>query len=684
MKARLFFSGVVFLFLFVSLSRGDFSNFVWSKTGENGNWTSALNWDGPAGQYPDDPDERAVFHNPSGMGMPIQTATMSNGLGQLVFNYSGWTIYTDYKPLRLDPYSAEGSYNAIFSYAQGGAGVNLIYPEVELLRAGLNIHTGSDSTLVFGWSYGGGFIGSYAPVISSVNPTSEDTGAVRLDGASTVSSPFYLRQGTLLVRYSGPGGDALGSSTGTVFIGGDEWVTDGGWARLLTDADGASVTKNLRVRSYSGHNVQAVLGGQHTSGSSTFSGTVTLDLDASLTAAGSSTVSFTNTISGAGGITKTGIGTVQLHGSNTYQGATTVQSGILELVGDHRLPVNTTVTVAPGATLALSGTSGQTLASLNGGGSVTAGGGHLSVGSGLFEGSISGSCSFEKIGSGALTLSGANSYIGPTFVSGGTLRLGRDHSLPTGTSLTLANTAGVILDLAGHDQAISSLNGGGSAGGTVALGGGELTVLDGSFAGSITGSGSVKKDGGGVLVLSGQNNYTGGTRVEGGSLLVNGYHLGGGVFRVSEGALLGGLGRLDANISVDPGGILAPGLFSTGSLTVGGNVFLKGILQIQLESGIMPGDCTRLLTEGLLAIPQATLDLQWSGTLSENAYVFAEYGQLDGDAFGHIVKLPDGYRIDYDFQGQHQIALVLIPEPATLLLLGVGILFVRRGGRKVR
>lgn len=96
--------------------------------------------------------------------------------------------------MRLDPYSSEGSYDALFSYAQGGAGVNLIYPEVELLRSGLNIYTGSDSTLAFDWTYGGGFIGSYAPTISTVNPTSVDTGAVRLDGPSTVSGPFYLRQ----------------------------------------------------------------------------------------------------------------------------------------------------------------------------------------------------------------------------------------------------------------------------------------------------------------------------------------------------------------------------------------------------------------------------------------------------------------------------------------------------------
>ncbi|HOQ04693.1 MAG TPA: autotransporter-associated beta strand repeat-containing protein [Anaerohalosphaeraceae bacterium] len=760
------------VFWVASSSWGDFTEFVWSRTGDNGSWSAAANWSGPTGQYPDDPDERAVFNSSVGMGMPIQTATMSNGLGQLVFNYTGWTVYTDYKPLRLDPYSVEGSYNAIFSYAQGGSGVNLIYPEIELLQPGLNIHTASGSTLAIGWSGGGGFIGSYAPVISSLNPANSDTGAVRLDGPSSVSSPFYLRQGTLLVRYVGTG-DALGTSTGTLNIGGDQWVTDGAWARLLTDASGAAVTKNLRVRSYPGANVNAVLGSNHTSGSSTFSGTVQLDLNAALTAAGSSTVSFTNTISGTGGITKTGSGTVRLSGSNTYQGVTNISSGTLQLGGNNRLPTGTSVTLAnaAGATLDLAGYN-QTIAALNGGGAsggtVALGGGQLTVGEGYFAGVISGAgslvksgsgvlalsggntyggattinggtlrigrsnClptitdltvasealfelgifsqtiaslsgagevsmssgqlavgsgsfagllsgvgSLEKVGSGILTLSGANSYSGQTRISGGTLRLGGHNCLPISTFVSLADASGVTLDLAGYNQSITVLSGGGTNGGTVALGGGQFTVNGGGlFAGTITGGGSLVKSGGGTLTLSGLNDYTGATSVTGGKLLVNGQHLNGGNYTVAAGALLGGVGRIEADVFVEPGGILAPGVM-VGSLSVGGNVELDGLLQIQLEGGIMPGDCTRLIAEGILSISNATLDLHWAGMLREPAYIFAQYGQLDGSEFGQIIKLPAGYRIDYNYQGGNQIALVLIPEPASVVLLGLGGLLLR-------
>ncbi|MEJ5258614.1 MAG: autotransporter-associated beta strand repeat-containing protein [Anaerohalosphaeraceae bacterium] len=779
MKTHQFFILFFSFLLRISLCRGDFTDFVWSRTGDNGNWGASANWSGPTGRYPDDPDERAIFNNPAGMGMPIQNATMSNGLGQLVFNYTGWTVYTDNKPLRLDPYSVEGSYNAIFSYAQGGAGVNLIYPEIELLRSGLNIYTASGSTLAIGWTYGGGFIGSYAPVISSVNPTELDTGAVRLDSPSSVSSPFYLRQGTLLVRYAGTSGDALGTSTGTLNIGGDQWVTDGAWARLLTDASGASVTKNLRVRSYPGANVNAVLGSNHTSGSSTFSGTIQLDLNATLTAAGSSTVSFTNTISGTGGITKTGSGTVRLSGSNTYQGSTAISSGTLQLGGNNRLPTTTTVNLSstPGATLDLAGynqtiaalngggasggtvalgggqltvgegyfagvisgagslvksgtgtlvlsgantyngptvisggtvvlsgghnrlpvstdvtmasgtcldlgVNNQTLSLLNGGGMVLSGGGRLTLGSGSFEGVIMGSGSLEKVGSGTLVLSGANTYAGSTTISGGTLRIGRNNALPVGTTVSLANAAGTVLDLAGYNQTAAVLNGGGSAGGTIALGGGTLTVSSsGLFAGTITGSGGLVKSGGGTLTLSGQNDYTGPTSVTGGKLLVNGQHLNGGDYTVATGALLGGVGRIEAEVFVEPGGILAPGVMM-GSLSVGGNVVLDGLLQIQLEGGIMPGDCTRLIAEGVLSISNATLDLHWAGMLHEPAYVFAQYGQLDGSEFGQIIKLPAGYRIDYNYQGDNQIALVLIPEPASMMLLGLGGLLLRGISKK--
>ena len=644
-------------------------DFIWDRPAAqgNGNWSASTNWSGPSGRFPDDPDERAIFNNPVNMGMPIQTANMPNGLGQLVFNYTGWTVYVE-DPLRFNSVSYF-SYNAIYCYATGGAGVVTLYPQIELLGASQNIYTATGATLVLA-SPSSGFIGSYGPTISSVNPTSEDTGAVRLDVASTCTGPFYLRQGTLLIRHN----DALGQSTATLNIGGDQWVSNGANARLLTDASGITVPKNIRVRSYPDRNVNATIGGNHATGSSTFSGSVTLDLSANLTAAGSSTVTFTNQITGVGGITKIGPGTVVLAAANNYQGPTIVQAGTLRTAASGALPTTTAVNLAnvSGALLDLAGY-WQTIASLDGGGAaggnVALGSAQLTVGSGSFAGAISGTGgSLRKVGSGTLALSGTNTYTGATIIDGGTLRTGAAGALPMAANVTLANVIGTLLDLDGYSQMIGTLSGGGTAGGNITLGSATLTVGSGNFAGAISGTGgSLRKVGPGTLALDGTNSYTGPTVISDGTLLVNGVHLKAGPYTVGSGATLGGTGTVHGNVTVGPEGSLSPGR-SVGRFLVFGDVDLAGTLLIDVHALPAPG-CDLLTVEGTLDITMATVEFRTKGALSDPPYVFASYRALIGDQFAQVVNLPEGYWIDYNFQGSNQIALV--PEPATITLLSL-------------
>jgi outer membrane autotransporter protein len=123
-----------------------------------------------------------------------------------------------------------------------------------------------------------------------------------------------------------------------------------------------------------------------------------------------------------------------------------------------------------------------------------------------------------KVGAGTLTLSGANTYTGPTAVNAGTLQAGAVNAFSSASAFTVAS--GATLDLAGFNQTIGSLAGAGS----VTLGAATLTTngdgSDTTFSGTISGSGRLVKVGGGTLTLSGNNSYQGGTIVSAGTLAV--------------------------------------------------------------------------------------------------------------------------------------------------------------------
>jgi hypothetical protein len=160
-----------------------------------------------------------------------------------------------------------------------------------------------------------------------------------------------------------------------------------------------------------------------------------------------------------------------------------------------------------------------------------------------------------------------------------------------------------------------------------------------------------------------------------GTLLVNGTHSGGGVYSISSGATLGGSGNISASVSVAPGGVLSPGS-SIEELDITGTVDIDGILKIEV-SPLGTGWIDELNVAGVLDISQATVDFDALGTLNDPDYVFAHYTSLSGTRFRSVIDLPSGYSIDYNYQGHNQIALV-IPEPATLGLLALGGLALRR------
>ena len=100
-------------------------------------------------------------------------------------------------------------------------------------------------------------------------------------------------------------------------------------------------------------------------------------------------------------------------------------------------------------------------------------------------------------------------------------------ALSSSSAFVLANTSGVGLNIAGYNNTIGSLTGGGTTGGNVSLGAAALTIgadntSPAAYAGVISSTGSpvtsVVKIGTGTETFSGANTYTGATLINGGIL----------------------------------------------------------------------------------------------------------------------------------------------------------------------
>ena len=137
----------------------------------------------------------------------------------------------------------------------------------------------------------------------------------------------------------------------------------------------------------------------------------------------------------------------------------------------------------------------------------------------LMTGSLSGIGGIVKSGAGTLMLTGADTFTGGVSIVTGTVLLsGGDNRLWTNGSVAVN---GGMLDLGTNAQQLAVLSGSGTvtgrAGSTLTLAPSGTTL----FSGTIAGGESLAVAGQGTLILSGNNSYTGGTVVSGGTLLAS-------------------------------------------------------------------------------------------------------------------------------------------------------------------
>jgi autotransporter-associated beta strand protein len=188
------------------------------------------------------------------------------------------------------------------------------------------------------------------------------------------------------------------------------------------------------------------------------------------TGATNSNGTFAGAVTGTGGIIKTGTGTLTLTGTNTYSGGTVISAGTLQL-GNGGTTGSIVGNVINNANFAINRSDAV-----------------------VFGGTISGSGAFQQLGSGTTIFTGNNTYTGGTTITGGALQLGNGGATGSIAGNVVDNTSLVF----NRSDAVT-------------------------FGGTISGTGAVvaRGPGTGTLTLSGDNTYSGGTRIDFGTLAVS-------------------------------------------------------------------------------------------------------------------------------------------------------------------
>ncbi|ECQ3327321.1 fibronectin-binding autotransporter adhesin ShdA [Salmonella enterica] len=296
-------------------------------------------------------------------------------------------------------------------------------------------------------------------------------------------------------------------------------------------------------------------------------------------------------------LTKQGDGTLILSNTGNDYGDTEIDGGILA-AKDAAALGSGDVAIAENATLALS--------------------------QGTLDNNVTGEGQIVKSGSDELIVTGANDYSGGTTISGGTLTADHADSLGTGA---VANSG--VLQV-GEGELENTLSGSGSlvktgtgeltlsgdnsySGGTTIIGGtltadhadslgtgavansGVLQVGEGELENTLSGSGSLVKTGTGELTLSGDNTYSGGTTITGGTLTADhADSLGTGAI-ANSGVLQVGEGELKNTLS-GSGSLVKTG---TGELTLNGDNDYSGGTTI--DDGVLIADNADSLGTGAVA-----------------------------------------------------------------------------------
>lgn len=306
-----------------------------------------------------------------------------------------------------------------------------------------------------------------------------------------------------------------------------------------------------------------------------------------------------------------------------------------------------------------------------------------------------------------------NNYsLGDVNISGGTITLSTDNQDASGQTVAVTSLVGT----GGTIQGITTTGTGTTGPNPITLAVNQATntsvstVLTNGNAG-VYNILSLTKSGTGSLTLAANNTYTGTTVVSAGTLLINGSNTASAV-TTGSGARLGGSGTMGA-ITVQSGGNLAPGnasaILTSSMATFSGStsVFGVGIASTGTSGAVSLGGShydqmvltgTSGSAETVLSLSNSTLQLTLTGSpVSLDKYFVVVLQDALDSSTGSFAWATDGistvaitggaftlggqgYTIGYagdsatnSLTGGNDIVVQVVPEPASIFLLGIGL-----------
>ena len=544
----------------------------------------------------------------------------SSGGAALMLGSGGITVDSGAGAETLDP-TLSITLAAAQSWTNNSANLLAVGGSVD---AGANILTvgGSGNTTISG-TFGFGTASSTGGIIKTGAGTLDLTGLVNFGSPTAATGNLTVKAGTLTLDGGANSGtigsflisvgDAAGDNgtfrvtSGTYTLTGRNSFVIGNFGNGAYVQTGGTVIQEMQYETNLGNNTGTV-------GSFTISGGLYSQQDTTnayfyvgTRSTGILTVSGTGVLDAEHGVEVGRLGGTAAGGTINLDGGT-LQTTLINAGGGTGTK---TINFDGGTLKALASNapfiSGMTSANVLAGGAIIDTNGYNDTISQALVSGASPDGGLTKLGAGTLTLSAVNTYTGPTTISAGTLRLG------DGTT----NNGSVAGDIVNNGALVFA---------------NPMPLV---YGGTISGSGTLVKNGAGALSLTADNSgFSGSVTINAGALLAAnaaGSALGTGGVTIQTGGSLGGSGFVGSGASpaaiatvsngsdATSNGHIAPGFGLTGTmaatLTINGSLALDANSYLDYRLG---SDTTAGGGVNDLALVSGALTLPASGTLDAN------------------------------------------------------------------